>query len=367
MGEAAALRVREGAGVRRPVEVAPGLWVGGQRPAVLVATPADGSEPGAGGGGTGGRTVAEGATRRVRLLAAAGFPLVELRPGSSPYGPAPDLLALVRAAREGAGVALAVPVTDPVAVASLEGQVDAYRVPPAHMQNFPLLRALGTVRTPVLLSRGPAATVEEWLLAAEYVLAGGNDRVVLCETGVLTAGGGAIPAPDLAAALAAARQTALPVLLDVSYLPHPPRPLVRAALGAGLGGAVLRVEGDASAASLAPLLAGAELGPTANLAAVRRAIDATDRALLEVLTDRMRLAARAGTVKARLGLDVYQPEREQQVVEVLVHDAREPLGGRAVRAIWREILRASREVQEEARSAGEKSVEPAPASRAAAD
>ncbi|BDG62125.1 bifunctional 3-deoxy-7-phosphoheptulonate synthase/chorismate mutase type II [Caldinitratiruptor microaerophilus] len=362
MGEAVALRVREGAGTRKRIEVGPGLWVGGERPAVLVATPVDGEVPGAGG-----RAAAGGVTRRVRLLAAAGFPLVELRPGSSPYGPAPDPLDLVRAAREGADVALAFPVTDPAALTSLEGHVDAYRVPPAHMQNFRLLRALGAVRTPVLLSRGPAATIEEWLLAAEYVLAGGNDRVILCETGVLTAGGGPLPVPDLAAALEAARQTALPVLLDVSYVPHPPGPLVRAALAAGIGGAVLRVERDADPDLLAPLLAGAELGRGASLPAVRRAIDATDRVLLAALADRMRLAARAGTVKARLGLTVYQPEREQQLVEALVGDAREPLGARAVRAIWREILRASREVQQPVGPAGSERHRPAPASQAAAD
>ena len=64
--------------------------------------------------------------------------------------------------------------------------VDCYQVGARNMQNFDLLKELGKVRRPVLLKRGMSATIEEWLLSAEYILAGGNQQVILCERGIRT-------------------------------------------------------------------------------------------------------------------------------------------------------------------------------------
>lgn len=236
MAEQAALRVREGAGGRKAFPIAPGLIAGGDTPLLVVVLEDTGRQWPDGG-----------------LHWLTGTAVAEVRRVPSPHGDPPDLLAAAASLRESGAVAVAVEAAGPAAVRALAPAVDVFRVPPWQMQNFSLLRALGECRTPVLLSRGPAATLEEWLLAAEYVLAGGNDRVVLCETGVLTAGG-SVPVPDLATALEAARQSALPVVLDVSYLPHPPLPLVRSALAAGLQGAGLRMCDGAQALLQDPAL-----------------------------------------------------------------------------------------------------------------
>ena len=111
------------------------------------------------------------------------------KPRTSPYAfqglGEPGLVLLERArARHGLGVVAE--VLDTEQLASLIDHVDMLQVGARNMQNFPLLRALGKVRRPVLLKRGLAATFQEWLLAAEYLLDGGNEQVILCERGIRT-------------------------------------------------------------------------------------------------------------------------------------------------------------------------------------
>ena len=86
-----------------------------------------------------------------------------------------------------------------------------------NMQNFPLLKVLGRLRRPVLLKRGPAATIDEWLLAAEYLLEGGNDQVILCERGIRAFEPSTRNTLDLSAVVIAKQRTHLPVMVDPSH------------------------------------------------------------------------------------------------------------------------------------------------------
>jgi 3-deoxy-7-phosphoheptulonate synthase len=95
--------------------------------------------------------------------------------------------------------------------------VDLLQVGARNMQNFALLRRLATVRKPILLKRGPSATVKEWLLAAEYLLAGGNKDVVLCERGIKTFETETRNTMDLAAVALARDLSHLPVIADPSH------------------------------------------------------------------------------------------------------------------------------------------------------
>jgi 3-deoxy-7-phosphoheptulonate synthase len=112
------------------------------------------------------------------------------------------------------------------------------------MQNFALLRRLATVNKPVLLKRGPSATVKEWLLAAEYLLSGGNHQVVLCERGIKTFETATRNTIDLAAIALAKELSHLPVIADPSHGTGKPSligPVSRAAIGVGADGIIVEV------------------------------------------------------------------------------------------------------------------------------
>jgi 3-deoxy-7-phosphoheptulonate synthase len=128
-------------------------------------------------------------------------------------------------------------VAEVMSVAQVEPMsrcVDVLQVGARNMQNFPLLRALGEIRLPVLLKRGMSATVEELLMSAEYILAGGNDRVILCERGIRT-----IPVLK--------SLTHLPVILDPSHSTgyfEFVTAIARAAIAAGADGLIVEVHPD---------------------------------------------------------------------------------------------------------------------------
>jgi 3-deoxy-7-phosphoheptulonate synthase len=112
------------------------------------------------------------------------------------------------------------------------------------MQNYALLQRLAALRRPVLLKRGPGATVSEWLLAAEYLLAGGNDQVVLCERGIRTFETSTRNTLDLSAVALAKASTHLPVIVDPSHAAGRPElvlPLSLAAAAAGADGILVEM------------------------------------------------------------------------------------------------------------------------------
>jgi len=183
-------------------------------------------------------------------VAASGAHLLRgglFKPRTSPYAfqglGEPGLLLLERA-RARHGLSLVTEVLDTEQLASLIDHVDMLQVGARNMQNFPLLRALGKVRRPVLLKRGLAATFQEWLHAAEYLLDGGNDQVVLCERGIRTFEPATRNTLDLASVALAKARTHLPVLVDPSHATGRRElvlPMALAAAAAGADGLLVEV------------------------------------------------------------------------------------------------------------------------------
>ena len=134
-------------------------------------------------------------------------------------------------------------VLEPSQLPSMLDRVDVLQVGARNMQNFALLRALGKVRRPVLLKRGFAATVDEWLLAAEYLLDGGNTQVILCERGIRTFETATRNTLDLASVALVKQRSHLPVLVDPSHatgLRELVIPMALAAAAAGADGLLVR-------------------------------------------------------------------------------------------------------------------------------
>ncbi|MGD0973034.1 MAG: 3-deoxy-7-phosphoheptulonate synthase [Candidatus Korobacteraceae bacterium] len=169
------------------------------------------------------------------------------KPRTSPYefqGLGVKGLKLLAEAREETGLPIVTEVMSTDDVEIVCEYADVLQVGARNMQNFALLRRLATVDKPVLLKRNPAASVEEWLLAAEYLLAGGNSNVILCERGIKGSGAETRNTFDIGAVALARQLTHLPVLADPSHATGR-RDLVpalsRAALAAGADGLLLEV------------------------------------------------------------------------------------------------------------------------------
>lgn len=142
------------------------------------------------------------------------------KPRTSPYdfqGLGVEALKLLREASDETGLPVVTEVMSTEDVDLLCEHADMLQVGARNMQNFALLRRLATLRKPILLKRGPSATVKEWLLAAEYLLAGGNRDVVLCERGIKTFETETRNTIDLAAVALARDLSHLPVIADPSH------------------------------------------------------------------------------------------------------------------------------------------------------
>lgn len=130
---------------------------------------------------------------------------------------------------------------------NLHDSVDMLLVNGCNMQNFALLKKLGEARMPVLLKRGSAATIEEWLMSAEYILAGGNADVILCEQGIRTSECHSRNTLDLSAVAAAKQLSHLPVVADLGHSVDGQwmtEPLAKAAIAVGADGLMLRVDDE---------------------------------------------------------------------------------------------------------------------------
>ena len=142
------------------------------------------------------------------------------KPRTSPYsfqGLGVPALKLLAEAREATGLPIISEVVDPADVEVFDEHVDVLQVGARNMQNFALLRAVGHSRQAVLLKRGPSATIEEWLLAAEYILAAGNPNVILCERGIRTFETATRNTLDLSAVPVLREKTHLPIVVDPSH------------------------------------------------------------------------------------------------------------------------------------------------------
>ncbi len=189
----------------------------------------------------------------ARVLAGEGVRFLRggvYKPRTSPYafqGLGDAGLPILRSVAARYGMATVAELTDARQIDRAAPYVDLVQVGARNMDNYELLRALGQTRLPVLLKRHFAATVDEFLLAAEYLLAGGNPSVVLCERGIRTFARHARFTPDLAAVPVLRLATALPVIVDVSHAAGRTDillPLVAAALSAGAQGILIEVHPD---------------------------------------------------------------------------------------------------------------------------
>ena len=141
-------------------------------------------------------------------------------------------------------------------------EVDLIQVGARNMQNFRLLKALGTCGKPILLKRGLSSTIEEFLMSAEYIMAGGNDQVILCERGIRTFETAVRNTLDISVVPLIKRLSHLPVIIDPSHaagIAWMVEPLARTAVAAGADGLMIEVHNNPKAAlcdgaqSLTPL------------------------------------------------------------------------------------------------------------------
>jgi 3-deoxy-7-phosphoheptulonate synthase len=188
----------------------------------------------------------------AEAVAAAGAHLLRggaFKPRTSPYafqGLGEAGLSILGRSGARHGLPVVAEVLETSQLASMIDHVDMLQVGARNMQNFALLRALGKVRRPVLLKRGFSATVDEWLLAAEYLLDGGNTQVVLCERGIRTFETATRNTLDLASVALVKQRSHLPVLVDPSHatgLSELVVPMALAAAAAGADGLLVEVHG----------------------------------------------------------------------------------------------------------------------------
>ncbi len=169
------------------------------------------------------------------------------KPRTSPYdfqGLGIEALRLLRQASKETGLGIVTEVMSETDAETVAEYADMLQVGARNMQNFSLLRKLATLPRPILLKRGPSATVKEWLLAAEYLLAGGNPNVVLCERGIKTFETATRNTLDLAAVALVKELSHLPVVADPSHgtgMRSLIAPMSKAAVAAGADGLLIEV------------------------------------------------------------------------------------------------------------------------------
>jgi 3-deoxy-7-phosphoheptulonate synthase len=169
------------------------------------------------------------------------------KPRTSPYefqGLGIEALKILREARDLTGLPVVTEVMSTEDVDLISEYAEMLQVGARNMQNFALLRRLAVIKKPILLKRGPSASVKEWLLAAEYLLSGGNDQVVLCERGIKTFETGMRNTFDLAAVALAKELSHLPVVADPSHGTGKQSligAVSRAALAVGADGIIIEV------------------------------------------------------------------------------------------------------------------------------
>jgi len=158
-----------------------------------------------------------------------------------------EALTHIDAVKRLTGLPFFVEVTAAEQIPLFAGHVDVLQVGSRNMHNTALLRELGRTRTPILLKRGLAAQLKEWLLAAEYVAEGGNTSIILCERGIRTFETETRNTLDLAGAVWARQRSGFPVLVDPSHATGRPEliaPMCLAAAAAGLDGVIVEVHHD---------------------------------------------------------------------------------------------------------------------------
>ena len=171
------------------------------------------------------------------------------KPRTSPYafqGLKSEGLDLLKIARKETGLPIVTEIMRTEHIDMFEN-VDIIQVGARNMQNFDLLKGLGKTKKPVLLKRGLSATIEEWLMSAEYIMSGGNDNVILCERGIRTFETYTRNTLDVSAIPIVKELSHLPIVVDPSHASGKSRlvePLAMAAVAAGADGVMIEVHND---------------------------------------------------------------------------------------------------------------------------
>lgn len=172
------------------------------------------------------------------------------KPRTSPYsfqGLKELGLDYLKAAKEETGLPIVTEIMSADKIERFVEDVDLIQVGARNMQNFELLKELGKTRTPILLKRGLSATIEEWIMSAEYIMAGGNENVILCERGIRTFETYTRNTLDLSAIPAVKKLSHLPVVVDPSHAAGMwwmVEPLAKAAVAVGADGLLIEVHND---------------------------------------------------------------------------------------------------------------------------
>ena len=221
------------------VEIAPGVVVGGKKLVVMAGPCSVESE--------------EQIIDVAKHVQADGATVLRggaWKPRSSPYsfqGLKAEGLELLHKAHEATGLPVVTEITNPAHIDIFMDKCDCFQVGARNMQNFMLLKELGRSKKPILLKRGLSATMEEFLMAAEYIFAGGNTNVILCERGIRTFEKLIRNNLDISAVPLVKMFSHLPIIIDPSHAAgrrDMVQPLSRAAIAAGADGLIIEAHND---------------------------------------------------------------------------------------------------------------------------
>ena len=191
-----------------------------------------------------------GVAEDVKKMGAAILRGGAFKPRTSPYsfqGLQETGLDLLKEAKAVTGLPIITEIMSADKIERFVEDVDVIQVGARNMQNFELLKELGKTDKPILLKRGLSATIEEWLMSAEYIMAGGNDNVILCERGIRTFENYTRNTLDLSAIPAVKKLSHLPVVVDPSHAAGMwwmVEPLAKAAVAVGADGLIIEVHND---------------------------------------------------------------------------------------------------------------------------
>ncbi len=308
----------------------------------------------------------------ARILRGGAF-----KPRTSPYafqGMGEEGLQLLAEAGRFAGLPTITEALSTEDVQLVARYSDVLQVGARNMQNFALLKAVGAIDKPVLLKRGLSATVDELLMAAEYIVLQGNSRVILCERGIRTFETATRNTIDLNAVALLKQITHLPVVVDPSHGTGRRdliAPISRAAAAVGADGLLIEVHPTPDVAlcdgaqSITPSafaeimrdlaaslpVAGRHLAIGRSgedglaLKSHRDRIDSIDEALLRLLCERARVAARIGSIKRRNGEPIRSTERERIVLDRAIRQSGGTLPPEAISRLFQAIISETRLVQ----------------------
>ncbi len=237
--------------------------------------------------------------------------------------------------------------------------VDLLEIHSGSMQNFELLREAGRAQKPVMLRRGPSATLDEFLWSVEYLMAEGNDQIILVERGIRTFGSGHRDTLDITAVPNLKETSHLPVLVDPSHASGGAErvpPLALAAQAVGSDGLIVEVHPQPEAAKTEgprqlDLTEYAELMMQLGISRLRSHIDLVDREIVRLLARRRGLTLEIGRAKADRGWPVHIPAREAELLEIVREEAiLNQLEPWYIERLFNVVLEGSRQAQKKMRA-----------------